>query len=909
MEAALGILHESVGEFQVNLRTPSLPRAAPAPPPIPSAGRKGYHGASRSPMPPPPPKTVASTLRHLVLPLSILAVGLVCTLGFYVWGRHVQALDDQARIRQYSERVEAALRDHLGRDEDLLLGAQGYLAQRGAVTPAAWADYIRRLDLARRHPGLSSMAFIVPVPDADLASFLAHGLPPGSHYHLPRADPQPLGDPGAEGRHLILTRCEPAAQSPNAIGLDVGASRTQREAADRALATGRAALSGLLYFNKDQGQQEAVALFLPVFRAGKAGRHLLGWVSAGILIRPLVRDILRDEDRGLTFELLDDSSTLVTPWLYASPRWPVNAQPVAIHHVRFAGRSWEVRYAELPAFRHTAALPPTGWLLATGLVGTLSLAAGAAGLAGTRARALDLAGRMTGSLHQALARNRGHLENTPLAVIETDADFHIQEWNPAAERIFGYTQAEMLGQDPRLLVPDPQQASLSRRRKAFVAGRGGSLRLTLESLTKTGDLRLCDWTITGIQDDEGGFAGAMFMADDITERRKGEEALRQAQKLESLGVLAGGIAHDFNNLLTAVLGNTEIALLQAPEGSLLRAALERIDTAARRGADLARQLLAYAGKGRMAVRPLDLNRAIQEMSDLLAVSISKKVALACDLQPDLPAVEADGAQVQQVVMNLVINASEAIGDQPGTITLRTRSAQLGPAELSASFPGQALEPGPFVRLEVEDDGCGMDAETIGRIFDPFFSTKFTGRGLGLSAMLGIVKGHKAGLRVDSRPGQGTTFTLLFPACDRPVHAEAERTDSTPGLKGRVLVADDEGSLRDLARSALESAGLEVLEARDGQEALERFEAEEGRIHLVFLDMTMPRMGGAEAFRRLRRMDPAVRVLLTSGYTEQEALDALDGLVPDGFLQKPFRIRDLVAKAREVLAAAPSRDIS
>ena len=552
--------------------------------------------------------------------------------------------------------------------------------------------------------------------------------------------------------------------------------------------------------------------------------------------------------------------------------------------------------------------PHPGWLLAAGLLVSLSLAAAMVSLASNRARTAAQALEMAAALRQALDRNRSHLQYTQLAIIETDAAFRIQEWNPAAERIFGYSRAEMLGQDPRLLVPEAGQASLVQRRQAFVENRGEGIRLPVESLTRSGDLRLCDWTITALRDDTGGFAGAMFLADDITDQRKAEQALRQAQKLESLGVLAGGIAHDFNNLLTAVLGHAEVALGQTPEGTPLRAALDHIDAAAHRGADLARQLLAYAGKGRIAVLPQDLNRVIREMGDLLQVSISKKVALAYDLQPGLPLVEADSAQFQQVLMNLVINASEAIGDQPGTITLRTRAAAYSQPELAAAFPGQVLDPGNYVRMDVADDGCGMDAETIGRIFDPFFSTKFTGRGLGLSAMLGIVRGHQAGLRVESHPGRGTTFTLLFPASARLPQVEPRRPAPPPPLPGRVLVADDEATLRDLARSALERAGLEVLEARDGQEAVDRFRAESGRIEVVFLDLTMPRMGGAEAFRLIRQLDPTARVLLTSGYTEQEALDTLANLIPDGFLQKPFRVRDLVDKVRELMASIPRPDM-
>ena len=354
-----------------------------------------------------------------------------------------------------------------------------------------------------------------------------------------------------------------------------------------------------------------------------------------------------------------------------------------------------------------------------------------------------------------------------------------------------------------------------------------------------------------------------------------------------------------NNLLTAILGNTEVALNLAQDNAELRVALQRIEATTQRGSDLARQLLAYAGKAHFAIRPLDLNQIILEMGDLLSVSISKKVAIRTDLQPDLPPVEADSAQVQQVVMNLVINASEAIGDKTGTVSLRTRCLTYTKADLVATFPGQVLEPGTYVRLEVEDDGCGMDAETIGRIFDPFFTTKFTGRGLGLSAMLGIVRGHRAGIRVESLPGKGTTFILLFPAGDVTVTMPTTRPESEQRMTGTILVVDDEGIIRDLARSALEASGFKVLEARDGLEAVELFQAGQA-VDLVLLDMTMPRMGGAEAFRLIRDLAPNVKVLLTSGYTQRESLESLADLPPDGFLQKPFRIKELVNRVRDLL---------
>ncbi|HEX4845731.1 MAG TPA: response regulator, partial [Geothrix sp.] len=504
------------------------------------------------------------------------------------------------------------------------------------------------------------------------------------------------------------------------------------------------------------------------------------------------------------------------------------------------------------------------------------------------------------SLFEALRRNRSHLDNTPLAAIETDAAFKIREWNPSAERIFGYTREEALGQDPRMLIPPERQGEVERRRKDL-AGSAEGFRVTLENVTRTGHRIICDWYNTALRDEQGRFMGTFFLADDVTERRRAEAALRQAQKLESLGVLAGGIAHDFNNLLTAILGNTEVALERTRDNPVLQQVLHRVEATTQRGSDLARQLLAYAGKAHFAVRPLDLNAIILEMGDLLSVSISKKVAIRRDLQPGIPPVEADAAQFQQVVMNLVINASEAIGERAGQITLRTRAVELSQAELAAGFPGQVLEPGLYVRLEVEDDGCGMDVDTIGRIFDPFFTTKFTGRGLGLSAMLGIVRGHRAGIHVESAFGKGTTFTLLFPATEATVVTPPPAAEPQTKASGTILVVDDEALIRDLACSALETAGFQVLEARDGQEAVELFQAGQTHVDLVLLDMTMPRMGGAEAFRLIRNLAPGVRVLLTSGYTQKESLEDLADLPPDGFLQKPFRVRELVARTRDILA--------
>ncbi len=841
-------------------------------------------------------------------PWLLTLVVLVACLGLSVltWlaALRQQGQRDQARLERVVGRVQLSLKNRLGRYEDLTRGALGFFAQ-GAEhpSPALWREYVGRLDLSTHHPGVTSLAFIRRVPKSELDTFMGAREQLVGRYHLAAADPRPSEEPSQSGDRLIIELCEPGPSAIQTLGLDMGTSHTQRMASERAAETGLPTLSGLVYFSISGERHEAVTIHTPVFAgnptdAASRRESLVGWVSAGILIQPMMEDLLRGEDDGVAIELVDSYASQGPQRLYTSPGWPKGASANTQRGIDIAGRSWQVRYAIKPNFYNVEGRGMAGTILVGGISISLCLAALVWSQVGRRLHALRVAETMTASLHEALQRNRSHLLYTPLAVVETDADFRIREWNNAAERIFGYTREEALGKDPRMLQPPDSQNDVTVRRLVLRQNEVGN-RTSMENVTRTGERIQCDWYNTALKDEQGRFIGAIFLADDVTERRQAEDALRQAQKLESLGVLSGGIAHDFNNLLTAILGNTEVALSLVQDNVQLRVALQRIEATTQRGSDLARQLLAYAGKAHFAIRPLDLNQIILEMGDLLSVSISKKVAIRTDLQPDLPPVEADSAQVQQVVMNLVINASEAIGDKTGTVSLRTRCLTYTKADLVATFPGQVLEPGTYVRLEVEDDGCGMDAETIGRIFDPFFTTKFTGRGLGLSAMLGIVRGHRAGIRVESLPGKGTTFILLFPAGDVTVTMPTTRPESEQRMTGTILVVDDEGIIRDLARSALEASGFKVLEARDGLEAVELFQAGQA-VDLVLLDMTMPRMGGAEAFRLIRDLAPNVKVLLTSGYTQRESLESLADLPPDGFLQKPFRIKELVNRVRDLL---------
>jgi signal transduction histidine kinase/CheY-like chemotaxis protein len=392
------------------------------------------------------------------------------------------------------------------------------------------------------------------------------------------------------------------------------------------------------------------------------------------------------------------------------------------------------------------------------------------------------------------------------------------------------------------------------------------------------------------------------LRDHLEERARQEEQLRVTQKLESIGVLAGGIAHDFNNLLTSILGNTSLALDTLPWGSDLRRLLTEVVIASERAADLTRQLLAYAGKGRFYVQSLDLSEHVRQISNLLRTSIPRTVTWRVDLAPGLPRIQADSSQIQQVIMNLVINAAEAILEgQPGTVLIVTGTQEVGDADSRPTLVGGRLTPGRYVTLEVQDSGVGMNEKTMGRIFDPFFTTKFIGRGLGLAAVLGIMRGHKGGISVSSTPGQGATFQVFFPATEdrQPAPEETETSPRPFGSPlgtaasvslagtGTVLIIDDEEIVRHAARAALEVFGYAVLEAEDGERGVELFLSRADDVAVVLLDMTMPVMSGEETFRRLRAIRPNVKVILSSGYDEPEANSRFTGKGLAGFLQKPY----------------------
>lgn len=417
-----------------------------------------------------------------------------------------------------------------------------------------------------------------------------------------------------------------------------------------------------------------------------------------------------------------------------------------------------------------------------------------------------------------------------------------------------------------------------------------------------------------LRDGSGEIIGILGIYEDITDWKKADEdrqemerQLLHAQKLESLGILSGGIAHDFNNILHSLLGNLELALMELPPDTDPCQYIEQAIIAGNKAAKLTNAMLAYSGKGVFVTDELNLSALVEENASMLSAAISKNITFKMELDNHLPFIMADSGQIQQVVMNLITNAYEAIGDNAGTITLTTGVGEFDQERLNASRMESKPAAGRYVWMQVSDTGCGMDDATLQRIFDPFFTTKFTGRGLGMSAVLGIINAHKGAFLAESAPNAGTTIRVLFPlalkqASGQPDSSSASVTTGSDPLRqtGMILIVDDEETIRDITASMLKSSGFTNLSVSGGVEALEIYRRHRENICLVLLDQSMPDMDGVTTFKELIKIDPTIKVILASGYSVVEIAHLYDGLGLTGFIQKPFNLDRLKAEIHRAL---------
>jgi signal transduction histidine kinase/ActR/RegA family two-component response regulator len=496
-------------------------------------------------------------------------------------------------------------------------------------------------------------------------------------------------------------------------------------------------------------------------------------------------------------------------------------------------------------------------------------------------------------------RHRALLDTIPDVVLRRKRDGIYTDFKPANHFGRFMPSADFIGKHiSQILPPAVVEVSMAASEKALATGEAQVYEYRMPNRL-TGIMRDYEARVVPSGADE-----VQVIVRDITEDKLQEERIRQAQKLESLGVLAGGIAHDFNNLLTGMLGQTSLAKFKLTRGQSATEHIDKAITSAERASDLTRQLLAYAGKGNFQITALDLTQLIREITGLLETALPNRAALQLHLEDSLLPIEADRGQIQQVVMNLVINATEALPPEGGYVQIKTTNHFLTDEGDMSSSTGDKLLPGHYVMLQISDNGCGMDEKIRSRIFDPFFSTKSSGHGLGLSATLGIMRTHHGGIQVQSQLGIGTSFTLLFPAMPAarrtPVGAP-ERVEVAQVPSSYVLVVDDEATIRELAADILTAEGISVYLAASGMEGIEHFRQHPDQIALVLLDLKMPGLSGEDTLQALRQIDPQVNVILSSGYSETEVTNHFREGEIIAFLQKPYDVDLLLQHVHRVLA--------
>ncbi|MFB3826658.1 MAG: PAS domain S-box protein [Bryobacteraceae bacterium] len=502
-------------------------------------------------------------------------------------------------------------------------------------------------------------------------------------------------------------------------------------------------------------------------------------------------------------------------------------------------------------------------------------------------------------LNNALRRSNRTLDavvrHSPLPIWTADLSGAVQLWNPAAERVFGWTANEVRGRRAPM-IPE-EIAPLFHQWLARVAAGETLIGLESQRRRKDGSTFLASTSMSPLRDSEDAITGVLAITADVTEQKRLEEQLRETQKLESIGLLAGGIAHDFNNLLVGIVGGASLAMEMA-SGQEQTNILGDVLRSGERAADLTRQLLAYAGKARMTAGQFDLKQVLEETVNIVQATVPKRVRINLEAGSGGPVIDGDRTQVQQLVLNLVLNAAEATEGSPDPCVTVTAGG-IGPEDCAA-MGFQTDSARAYAYLSVRDNGCGMDEDTRKRIFDPFFTTKFHGRGLGLAAVSGILRAHNGQIRVESALGAGTTFVVLLPAVDGE-RTRAEPAPPPASLRGHetILVVDDDPAVRSFANSCLLHHGYRVLLARDGEECIGLLEHHGGEIALIILDLTMPGIGGEHTLRMIRARAPHMPVILSSGHSETEAR-ARFGDAGAAYLQKPYKTLQLASKLREVL---------
>ncbi|HVU24078.1 MAG TPA: CHASE domain-containing protein [Opitutus sp.] len=853
---------------------------------------------------------------------AIVIGGIAVSFGLYRSVREREELRRQDELmRQIENRqalIQATVRDY----EDSLFALKLLFTDSDAVTADEFERAARAL--IRRYPGFFAVQWAPLVPGAERTAWTrAAAAVHGANFAIREHAGGGFVPAAPRDRYFPVLYSEPAIADWNSLGCDLGHGPLAATF-DRATVTGDVEMSGRLRLATNAGPRQGLAMVAAVFTPDTEPRRLRGFLLGVFRVDELlvqswkrspgsISDVMFvDEsapagaDRVLYFHRANPDSPAPVPAEQEFRAAATTALPLII-----GTRRWSLLYRPNRDWALTGSGRPAGLILLAGLVSTGLLAAFLASIS----RHSQLVEREVAERTLELTESRRQLD----ALVQSlpgmafrcryNQAVAIEYVSEGALALTGYapddfTSGRLHFRD--VVVPADLAAVRKRTTAALFVERTP---FEAEYRIRTRDGRE-KWVLSrgrGVYSDDQKLLFFEGLAIDITDRKQAESAkialerkLLESQKLESLGLLAGGIAHDFNNLLAGILGHADLARLDLAENSGLTVHLSRIEAAAARAADLCQQMLAYSGRSRFQVEVIELSQLVQDTLPLLKGSIPPhaRVTLAPALAPLF--VMADATQIRQIVMNLLLNAVDALAPAGGDITITTGRRNIDQAFLAAAHMADTATPGEHVFLEVRDTGCGMSAETVAKIFDPFFTTKFAGRGLGLAAVLGIVRGHSGALRVESEPGRGSTFTLALPPCDAPPVNAFDGTPQNPWRRtGRVLVIDDEAPVREVAAALIGTFGFTVVTAADGTEGLARFREDPAGYDLVFLDLTMPGLDGEETLAGLRAIAPGVRVLLVSGYSENDRVARLAAGGPLTFMQKPFTRGKLEGRLRAI----------
>jgi PAS domain S-box-containing protein len=864
---------------------------------------------------------LAKSRRPVVAMVAVvLLVGIGLSFGIFNYGRRSERERIEAEFGRRAEMRQALARQILDYYAASVYVLKGVFEGSGDVS----RDEFRHVatDILNRYPVIAALEWLPIVPAArraEVEAAVSRELGRPFHFTERRSDGA-MVRAGSRPEYLPILYVEPLAGNERAFGYD---AQTAPSAPFLNRARRTATFVVTPSFPLVQGNRGVVMAWPVLNLADEKAPYCQGLAQAVFRIDELLAQThLRSPTTSLDMLYVDDGATGPDRLLYA---WRGDA-PAAeaaqlteaemragLHRsypLELGGRRWLALYrptASWIAEQHTwqAELWLGCGLVFTGLLASLVATLGLRTAAITR----EVEER-TAELSESRRQLSNLLHSLPGIAYRCAYAGRLQAFflSEGTLPLLGYRPDQLISGEVDIEnLVHPEDVANVRGVIATALEHRTDLEFECRLRTRSGAVK---WVLVrgrGVHDGQGQLLFVEGLAIDVTARRRAEadklaieRKLLESQKLESLGLLAGGIAHDFNNLLTGIMGHTSLARCVPAVPPEAENHLRKVEAGATRAAELCQQMLAYSGRGRFVVEAVDLNQLVRDTLPLLQGSLVRaEVQLA--LAPEPAVVVGDATQLRQVAINLILNAADALPPGGGTIRVTTGRREIDAPFLARARLGDACLPGTYVALEITDNGCGMDAPTLGKIFDPFFTTKFTGRGLGLAAVLGIVRSHAGALDVQSQPGEGSTFTLLLPPSNQSTSSNPDEAEPEPWRRnGRVLVIDDEPPVREVAMQMLQSFGLAPEPAGSGTEGITKFGHEPAGYELIFLDLTMPGMDGIETLNRLRAISPTVRVLLVSGYSESDQVAKLATTGSLVFLQKPFTRIKLEQKLREIL---------